>query len=360
MALLLIEGWEWLSGSETREDIATRMDEFEYWKTSVGSGAGGLLTTRGVFQGLELDNGDSFWTRPLKDFGSGSDATFICGLYVKTPGTLATTDFIRVYCGATLQFTIQILATGELRLQRGGATTISTTTTTLSTSNEYYLEFKVLVNDTAGTFEVKIADVTLNNEETITATDHTDTLLDSKISSLSTEVTWNRVRFASSMDGLLIDDVYLADGSGSDVNDFQGNILVEAIEPNGDGSTTNLTPSSGSNFENVDDATMDSDTTYNTADADSELDLYTMTDITRTGDIVGVQVQANARITEASPRKLRLITRHGTTNGESATTTLADDTYRGRYAIFEQNPDTAAAWTNSDITDIECGVKRQG
>ncbi len=360
MALLWMEGWEWLTGSESRDDVTTRMEEHRYWSTSIGTGAGALFTSRGSFQGLELDSGHLFYTPSLKDFGASTEDTFIGGLYLKTPSSLGATNLFRVYCGPDVQFTITILATGELELNRGTSTSISTTTTQLVVSNEYYLEFKVKVDNSAGTFEVKIADITLNGDDATTSTDHTDTGLDTRATSLGTEVTWDRVRLSSTMNSMLIDDLYICDGSGSVNNDFLGNLYVETIEPDGAGTTTDLTPSAGSNYQNVDEATIDGDTTYNTADADNEIDLYTMTDVTNPGDIAGVQVQANVRITESDPRQLSLLTRHGTTNGEGDTFTIADDNYRGRLMIHETNPDTAVAWTNADITAIECGIKRQG
>lgn len=161
---------------------------------------------------------------------------------------------------------------------------------------------------------------------------------------------------------MVFDDIYICDGSGAENNDFLGNLSVECLRPNGAGSSAQFTPSAGSNYQNVDDTDEDGndgDTTYNAADADGETDLYAMESLATAGEIVGVQVQADVRVTEGNPRKFRLLAREGTTTGESGDLTILHPEYRHRRAIFEENPDTNNLWTESEINAMECGIKRQ-
>ena len=190
----------------------------------------------------------------------------------------------------------------------------------------------------------------------------TITGVDTKASTDSFETSWDMLRLSAwrSGDGTVIDDLYVCDGTGTTNNDFLGNIYVEGIDPNGDGNSTQLTPSTGSNWQNVDESNpSDGDTTYNTADANSETDLYTMTDLSETGDILGLQAHVEVRVTSGNPRKIRIPVRQSTTTSEGSDLTIAGDDYGARRRILETNPHTASAWTKSEIDSVEVGIKRQ-
>lgn len=363
MALLWCEGWEWLSGTATRDQINPIMTTwYPVWDIGTGTGQP-LVATRTGYQGLQLDTGHDFQTRKLRD-PDDTNKTLIFGFYLTTPGAFGNNlEILRVLCGQAVQCSFEINTAGTLDFQRGVSVVLDTSTYAFSVSNDYYVEFKIVIGDgTDGSMEMRVADITASGDNTETAVEWTVTDVDTRGSTQSDETSWDAIHYFPWRigTGTVYEDLYICDGSGTENNDFLGNIIVESISPDGAGNSSQWTPSTGSNWQNVDeDGPNDGDTTYNTADADGETDLYTMTDIVAPGPVLGVQVQAEVRVTSGNPRKVRLPIRSGTTTSEGDDLTVAGDDYGGRHRIIETNPDTGNNWTNGQITDVEVGIKRQ-
>ena len=58
-------------------------------------------------------------------------------------------------------------------------------------------------------------------------------------------------------DVIYLDDIYVADSSGTFNNDLLGDIRIDNVHPNGAGNYTQFTPSAGANYECVDDNPYD-------------------------------------------------------------------------------------------------------
>jgi hypothetical protein len=334
---------------------------YPIWDIGTGTGQP-LVTSRTGFQGLQLDAGHDFRTRKLRN--PDDTTTLIFGFFITTPPTFGgLLDILWIVCGQTVQCGFESNSDGTLDFQRGTSGPLGTSTFAFSTDTDYYVEFKIVIADgTGGSMEMKVADLTTNGESAETNLEWTISGVDTRGSTNVDETSWDSIHFYPWRvgTGTVYDDIYICDGSGTQNNDFLGNIAVESIAPNGAGNSTQFTPSAGSNWQNVDeDGPNDGDTTYNTADANGETDLYAMTDIAGDGPVLGVQVQTEVRVTSGNPRKVRLPVRHGTTTSEGSDLTVAGDDYGGRHRIVEQNPDTSLKWSNGDITGIEIGVKRQ-
>jgi hypothetical protein len=76
------------------------------------------------------------------------------------------------------------------------------------------------------------------------------------------------------------------------------------------------------------------------------------------GSIFGVQVNMVARKDDAGGRTLRSLTRISSTDYEGMSQNIGTD-YRDYRQIIEQNPNTSATWTESDINGAEFGYKVQ-
>ena len=365
MSLLMIEGFEWLNATVSRDDIEPELLKHQYWFADFGSGATDVVVpTRTGLQGLEFGDSHDFYTRKLQALGSGADKTLIIGFYMKTPATfLAGSVFLQILATADLQVELECASAGSstaIKLNRSSSTLLSTSVWTMSASTEYYFEFKFVFDDTTGSIEMKVADLT-SDEEAETTTEWTATGLDTVNSTSSPwRDGWDQVRFHGMNVGMVIDDIYICNGAGSEANDFLGNLVVEALQPDGAGNDSGLTPSTGLNYQNVDEvAPSDDGTTYNEADANGEIDLYTLTELSNGGDIAGVSVHSEVLVTEGNPRKMRLPIRSGGTTDEGSDITIGNDTYVGRRRIMEINPNTGSAWTQSEIVSLEAGIKRQ-
>jgi hypothetical protein len=344
-----------MDSSQTPTDVETYLKKFWY---GVALGANALVTTRTGFIGPELDNtGDSLTTRKLQD-GDGN-TTCIVGFYWKTPANWFASDLWQIACGGNLQCHFEVNSGGTLDFISN--TNQGTSTYAFANNNEYFVEFKIVIHDSTGSMELKVADLTANGEDADPVSEWTLSGIDSRANTNVTETAWDQVAFRHSATSgqSRYDDIYICNGAGSTNNDFLGNIFVETLNPDGAGNSTQLTPSAGSNYQNVDETTKpDDDTTYNTADADGETDLYTVSNPTKTTDPLGVQVQALVRTTDADRRTIRLPIRNNAVDSEGSDIGILADTYQGRSRILETDAN-GDPWTNSLINGLEIGIKRQ-
>jgi hypothetical protein len=363
MALLWLEGFEWSNVSAAAADVATAMSRY-YSSVDIPAAGTPVVATRTGYVGLQLPIGDSFATPFLRE-PDDADNTCIFGFYLKTGTNFANLqDFIYIRTATVIHCGLEWNSDGTLDFQLGTSGSLDTSTFAFATNTEYYVEFKIVIGDgTNGSLEMRVADLT-SDEDAVPTTEWTVANVDTRNSTHANETSWNRVHFLSNptSGNFVFDDIYVCDGSGTKNNDFLGNLSVDSIDPNGAGFSSQLTPSAGSNFQNVDDADddgSDDDTTYNTADANGEIDLYAMSPLVATGNPVGVQVQALTRGTQGDPRKFRILVRQGGTTEEGSDFTCLNDTYTSRFRVIEVNPSTGLAWTSAEVDLMECGIKRQ-
>src|SRR5262249_37892481 len=147
-------------------------------------------------------------------------------------------------------------------------------------------------------------------------------------------------------------DLYICDGQGSLNNDFLGDVRIQASIANGAGATTNWTPSAGSNYQNVDDATPNEDTDYNSDATAGDIDTYAMGDVTpAAGAVKGVMVSMRARKDDGATRTLQAAIRTGATNYFGASQNLTSS-YAYYTEIWENNPNTSSPFTISDVNGL--------
>jgi hypothetical protein len=154
-------------------------------------------------------------------------------------------------------------------------------------------------------------------------------------------------------------DVYICDLTGSDWNDFQGDITVDVLHPDGNGDTNDFVGSDADSTDNyllVDDATPDDDSTYTESATVTDVDLYTFDNSESPDTILAVAVDCYCIMDDAGPKSGKIITRVGGTTYEGDAFSLAE-TYEYATQIWELNPDDSAAWEAADIDAAEFGVK---
>lgn len=139
--------------------------------------------------------------------------------------------------------------------------------------------------------------------------------------------------------------------------DWIGDTRILGIVPSGAGTTTQWTPSTGSNYACVDETPV-SDTDYNYTNTNDNIDLYAMGDTGLSGKTIKA-VAFDVRLSyegTPTPTGVKPVVRHSSTNyaGDTITTTTAYKTYQ---KIYETNPGTSSAWSISDIDAVELGVK---
>lgn len=155
------------------------------------------------------------------------------------------------------------------------------------------------------------------------------------------------------------DDVYACDGSGSSLNDFLGPVRARYLLSTAN-DTAQFTPSTGSNFQNIDDVTSDDDSTYNSSDSVSlpKTDLFTGESLPAEASLVrAVKATMRARKEDAATVQVATVIKSGST--EAVGTTRAIDTGYGEYYdIFTVDPATGSAFTPSAVNSLKRGYRR--
>jgi hypothetical protein len=160
--------------------------------------------------------------------------------------------------------------------------------------------------------------------------------------------------------GWYFDDIAVNDTSGTVNNGRCGDGHILGMRPNGAGSTTEWTPLSGNNYENVDEIPADNDTTYIYTTENGKKDFYNITDpsIPARTSIRAVAVCATAKkLATDNSDKIKVGVLSGGVeqwSGEQTLTTTYKDSY---YQNFGTNPADDEAWEPDDINNLQIGIQ---
>lgn len=223
----------------------------------------------------------------------------------------------------------------------GTATLLATSSAPLSLNTTYLIEMYVLINDSTGRGIVKV-----NGVPVIDFTGDTRNGANAQITSIwfgyPGHGSWSAKCY---MDDIIIDSA-----------NWPGDSRIEGIAVTGNGTTNNMTPSAGANYECVNDI---SDTDYIYTNTNDHIDLFTAGNLTSSiGSIQCVQVQSSSRKQgAATPQNLQLATRIGGSNYVSSNKTLPTNYGVDLSNIWAVNPNTSTAWTEANVNDAEFGIK---
>lgn len=251
--------------------------------------------------------------------------------------------------GLTNHLNVQHLVAGQLTLFRG-STSIATAPGAWSggVGAWHYLEVSATINDTTGTCVVRVDGAVVINFTGDTKNGGTNNSIDT--------VGWGSYQAGGNPQ--VMDDVYILDGTGSAPwNDFLGDVRIHTLVPTGAGNSTQLTPSTGSNYACVDELPY-SASDYVSSSTAGQKDTYATSDLPGTvGTVYGVQVCAVAKKTDAGARSLKTVVRRGSTDYSDSTAAglgTGDGTVTSLRAV---DPSTSAQWTASNVNAMEIGVE---
>jgi hypothetical protein len=271
-----------------------------------------------------------------------TNATIIIGLAFKISSGGAN-NILLLRTGTTDGMGVRWLDTGELSVRLGVTTIASTATLGLTPNTWYWLEFKVVTDNSTGSYELKIGGTTV--------------LSGTGIDTQPAASAYHDNIYFKSTYPLSIDDLYICDGAGSINNDFLGNCRVLAIRPDGAGNSTQWTPKSGSNYAAANEDIIDDDTSYIESDTTDKLDLYTYDDVADVGDIFGIQVNTCCKETDATNYSLKTTIRSNSTNYDDTAQVIGSVNYVNKKRIAEVDPATTVAWTITGLNAAEFGIK---
>jgi hypothetical protein len=240
--------------------------------------------------------------------------------------------------------------TGIWTVTRNG-TLLLTSTTPLALNAEVYVEIQFVVADSGGVAILKVDGVTdsvINSSALDTRNAGSGTIGSVAVVLNTPTGCRNEVR-----------DLYVNDNTGGVDDTFWGPIVVTTQVVIGAGTHADHTPSAGSNYQNVDDAEPDGDSTYNSTATLNAIDTFAMSDNGYSaGTVKGVEVVLEQRKTDSSAA-----TRVAPVFRISGTDYVASDispstTMRLDRVQVRLSPATAAAWTVGELDGMEAGYKR--
>ena len=330
MSVIFSDGWN---------DHTTNTQK---WTTGAGVISGSSARTGSG--GYQLSSS----TTKQVDHVADEHATFIWGMAARR-GVNGTIEMRFLSDSlATTHVTVQITTSGEIKVFRGtiGGTQLgSTTDANLVPASVFtYIEAKVTLSDTVGVVTVRVNGV---EEFTISSAD---------TKNAGTKTVLDGIGMATVAFSADIDDLVLMNGAGSTNNDFIGDVAIETIYPTSAGTTTGLTPSAGSNWQNVDDVPPNT-TDYNSSATDELYDTYNLGSLVRTvGTIYAINIYAYAAKSDSGTKGGAIMLRSGGTDYEKTDVALATS-FDYQNDIIEVDPATSVAWTIANVNALEAGFK---
>jgi hypothetical protein len=248
--------------------------------------------------------------------------------------------FFKLIESGTTHVDLRVTASGTIRITRDG-TSLAVSSATVGAGTWYWCELKANIHDSTGAAEVRM------NSTSYASVTGADT-------KNGGSGTIDTVAFVgpNSFDNNWFDDFYVDDGSS-----FLGEKKVSTLYPSGAGNSAQFTPSAGNNYECVDEAQGDGDTTYVESSTGGHIDLHAFGNLSGSISAVNaVKVVGYARKDDGATREIQLGVRHSGTNSWGSTVALSSS-YQFISRMMLTNPVTAVAWTEADVTGAEFGVQ---
>lgn len=276
----------------------------------------------------------------------GSKGTLVVGFGYRAAmtDTGANTFLTFLDTAATVQVGLRINNDGSIAVYRGGSTAAtqlgSTSAAGVIPANSYvYIEIKVVFHGSAGSFQVWVDGVSIISASGL---DTTNTANDSA----------DRVRFGNTNTSAKVDDVYIDDATE------HGICKVEHQKPNAVGTFAEFTPSTGSNWQTVDEQPHNSDTDYNSSATAGQRDSFNHTDlVTATGDVLAIQHIYVARKDDVGVREIAELHVQAGSEYAGDTKTLTTS-YQTFLKVRELNPHTGNVYTIAELNSgVETGYK---
>jgi len=274
----------------------------------------------------------------------GNKSTLYAGVAYQQP-SLGTGRVMGFYDTGSDQITVTRETDGSLAVRRGsnsGTILAQSAAGVLNTAGIWvHLQLKVVFHGSTGTVELRKEGATIASG-----------------SGLNTSATGNArgtnlwLAGPAGTNTAYCDDVWIDDAA------WLGDCKIECLTASANGNTNNFTPSTGSNYQNVDDGVSDDgDSTYNSSNTTNDVDLYAMGNLASTvGNIKGAKFSYVSRKDDAGSRSLAGVVRSAGTDYVQAT--QAQSTTKAVYTDYLlTDPATSTAWTITTINAVESGIK---
>lgn len=284
-----------------------------------------------------------------------SQATWINGfaLYLGGGGGNSVADWTDTTASG-VQLQLQVFTDGRVGVLRGGngagygppsGTLLGASAGPVFPFSSWnYIEWKVTIHPTAGSVEVRV------NSKTVLLLTNVNTRNTANSSA-------NQFNLGGPGGTSWIDDLYICDATGTTNNDFLGDIRIDPLYANADGTYSQYVPTpAGTHYTTVDETSTNT-TDYVESSTVGERDSYAFQDLPAgTGAILGVQTVVAALKNDAGARNVKNLVKSGATVAVSAAQAVTS-TQLFYPAIFETDPNTGAGWTRTNLNAAEFGIE---
>lgn len=309
------------------------------------NGGSGLTLTGGRFGGQCIRNSAAGAAISAAFLGAPLRIGSVGVAYQTVSSASALSQFMSIRdTNNDVQFTLAVDQLGRMFAYRGNMTTfLVQASVTLTVGVWYYIEVEYSIDTGAGYLRVFV-----NGSPIINFTGNTQ-----GIAGVNTSA---RVGlFGSGVSGHLMsfDDIYVSDRATR-----FGECRVEPLRPNGDTATKGFTPNAGvDNYARVNEVLTDGDTSYVYSSLVGAEDLYDIDNLSVTPqNIFAVQTRVVARKDDVATRVIQAGLKSGATTVYGSDFFLASS-YTTKVDIYEEDPNTTAAWTKAAIDALQIGQK---
>jgi hypothetical protein len=340
MALLFMDSFD----HYVTADLPTK------WNSTSGTVAINATAGRRGGGGVRIASGGlAYLTKSL----APANNTLILGVAVKLATVTGIAGLVDIYQSSTRQILCMCNASGGLEVRRDyyAGALLGTAANAFSAGTYSYIEIKITIHASAGTVDVRV-----NGISAVSATG-----LNTSQSGVNayTSINLGNNSGTGSTPQIDYDDLYIADSAGAAPwNTFLGDCRVDARIPTGAGATTGWTPSAGSNYQNVDDATPNGDTDYNSTATVGLTDTFVTQDAPVVGaTIFGIQHCLSLKKMDAGTCSVAPVVRHSGTD-YVGTDISPSTSYAYGLLVQQTNPGTGAPWTEAGFNAAEFGYKK--
>lgn len=250
---------------------------------------------------------------------------------------------------------IRFAANGVVKAYKGdNSTLIQTSAANAFQENEWFhFEIKAVIDNTSGSLEVRINTVPVLQITSADTQNTANAYADSICIGYTNSSANNHVHYA-------LDDLFINDTTGTENNDWLGNVRVKTQFMIANGFTNQFTiggtsPAS-THWQSVLNQQLD-DTTYEYDSTIGDIDLFTPDPNLNSPLVHSLQVRMGLRQDDATQRMAHAMLRISGTNYEGAVDQFTNQTYTFYKERWQLNPNTGVSFTGADVNALQAGVK---
>lgn len=339
MAVIFTEGFDSYGTTSGSNDILTR------WLTN-SSGLPSSTTPYTYGQSFSIN---AIVARTATVAIGSTLSAFTLGVAVRhnrlygSSGSVST-PILSLLSSSTSHVNLQFNTNGSIQINRSNTFLGVTDPGLVSANNWYYIELAVTISDTVGTVRIDLDGTTVLSLSNVDTRNGTPTTIDTLL--------LGNGPGSGGGDTAYFDDIYLTDNTTP-----LGPQRIYTLAPVADTVEKDWAPLSGSdNFAMVDEIVVDGDTTYVQGSTVGDFDLYDTANVSITGTVSCINHHLWAKKTDVATREITLTTKSSSTITDSANVTLGTS-YKYYNKIYETNPATSTAWSESTINSLQIGQK---